>query len=44
VSRYVKKWTIKLLVGMQIKLIADNYKELAFTDQLPDVLTNYLIP
>ena len=29
---------------MQIKLIADNYKELAFTDQLPDVLANYLIP
>jgi AraC-like DNA-binding protein len=29
---------------MQIKLIADNYKELAFTDQLPNVLTNYLVP
>jgi len=29
---------------MQIKLIADNYRELAFTDQLPDVLANYLVP
>lgn len=29
---------------MQIKLIADNYRELAFTDQLPDALTDYLIP
>ncbi|MBO9203126.1 MULTISPECIES: helix-turn-helix transcriptional regulator [Niastella] len=29
---------------MQIKLIADNYKELSFTDQLPEMLTNYLIP
>lgn len=29
---------------MQIKLIADNYKELSFTDQLPDVLANYLVP
>ncbi len=29
---------------MQIKLIADNYKELAFTDQLPDTVANYLIP
>jgi AraC-like DNA-binding protein len=29
---------------MQIKLIADNYKELAFTDQLPDRVANYLIP
>ena len=29
---------------MQIKLIAENSKELAFTDQLPDTLDNYLIP
>ncbi|THU40397.1 helix-turn-helix transcriptional regulator [Niastella caeni] len=29
---------------MQIKLIADNYKELAFTDQLPDTLDDYLVP
>ncbi|OQP47968.1 hypothetical protein A4H97_30220 [Niastella yeongjuensis] len=29
---------------MQIKLIADNYKELAFTDQLPDTVAHYLIP
>jgi AraC-like DNA-binding protein len=28
---------------MQIKLIADNYKELAFTDQLPNALDNYVI-
>jgi AraC-like DNA-binding protein len=28
---------------MQIKLIADNYKELAFTDQLPNVLDGYII-
>jgi AraC-like DNA-binding protein len=34
----------KILVGMQIKLIADNYKELAFTDQLPDTVASYLIP
>jgi AraC-like DNA-binding protein len=34
----------KILVGMQIKLIADNYKELAFTDQLPDTMAGYLIP
>lgn len=29
---------------MQIKLIADNYKELAFTDQLPNTLNDHLIP
>lgn len=29
---------------MQIKLIADNNKELAFTDQLPNALDDYLIP
>ncbi|HEX6428822.1 MAG TPA: AraC family transcriptional regulator [Niastella sp.] len=29
---------------MQIKLIADNYKELAFTDQLPDIVSDHLIP
>jgi AraC-like DNA-binding protein len=28
---------------MQIKLIADNYKELAFTDQLPNALDDYII-
>jgi AraC-like DNA-binding protein len=28
---------------MQIKLIADNYKELAFSDQLPPVLNEYLV-
>lgn len=28
---------------MQIKLIADNYKELAFTDQLPNKLDEYVI-
>lgn len=29
---------------MQIKLIADNYKDLAFSDQLPEAAGNYLIP
>lgn len=29
---------------MQIKLIADNLKELAFTDQLPNSLNDYLVP
>ena len=29
---------------MQIKLIVDNYKELAFTDQLPDTVAGYLVP
>ncbi|WP_205513793.1 helix-turn-helix transcriptional regulator [Longitalea arenae] len=29
---------------MQIKLIADNLKELAFTDQLPTALNGYLVP
>jgi AraC-like DNA-binding protein len=29
---------------MQIKLIADNFKELAFTDQLPNSLSGYLVP
>ncbi|WP_207515769.1 helix-turn-helix transcriptional regulator [Longitalea luteola] len=29
---------------MQIKLIADNLKELAFTDQLPNSLNEYLVP
>jgi AraC-like DNA-binding protein len=29
---------------MQIKLIADNFRELAFTDQLPDAFTDQLIP
>lgn len=29
---------------MQIKLIADNYKELTFTDQIPDALNGYLVP
>ena len=29
---------------MQIKLIADNHKDLAFSDQLPEAAGNYLIP
>lgn len=29
---------------MQIKMIADNFRELAFTDQLPDGLADYVIP
>jgi hypothetical protein len=29
---------------MQIKLIADNNKELAFTEQLPDIVNDYLVP
>jgi len=29
---------------MQIKLMADNFRELAFTDQLPDALAEQLIP
>jgi AraC-like DNA-binding protein len=39
-----EKWPIKSLAGMQIKLIADNNKELVFTDQLPATLDSYLVP
>lgn len=40
----LRKRPIKSLVGMQIKLIAESFKELASTDQLPDALADHLIP
>jgi len=29
---------------MQIRLIADNYKELVFSDQVPNALDAYVVP